>query len=193
AFAIGAALGERVVIVGVSTGATLATIAAFDAGGAQGSAVTSKAPRPDAFVFLSPNYGLKSASSQLILWPWASNWLPFVAGSERAWEPSSEDHGRYWTTRYPVQALFPMMASVASAASGPVESISVPTLVFLSDKDEVVSTEATRGVLKRWGGPQEIRLVDGAGDDHVIAGRILSPTRTSTLARTTAAWLETVR
>lgn len=184
AFAIGAALGERVAVLGVSTGATLATLAALD---------TDKAPRPSAFVFLSPNFGPKDPSARLLLWPWAENWLPLVVGQERAWEPTNEDHGRYWTERYPTRALFPMMASVQAASSGAVDSISVPTLAFISEADPIVSPAATREVLSRWGGPHEIRTVSGPGGRHVLAGRILSGTRTSTLAQDTARWLEGTR
>ncbi|MEO1334489.1 MAG: alpha/beta hydrolase, partial [Myxococcota bacterium] len=137
-------------------------------------------PAVDAYVLLSPNFGPKSAASGLLLWPWAERWVPLVVGSERSWEPEVPEQGKYWTTRYPVAALFPMMAVVQSARTAPFEKIAEPVLVLHSSQDEVVDPLAIEAAFMRMSAakPRRREMVSGPGNNHVIAGDVLSAGRT---------------
>ncbi|MEM7379280.1 MAG: alpha/beta fold hydrolase, partial [Pseudomonadota bacterium] len=77
ALAVGRAIGDRVVVVGTSTGGTLATLAAADA--AFG--------RIDATVLISPNYRVKAAGSALLTVPFARQLVPLLVGDTREWAP----------------------------------------------------------------------------------------------------------
>lgn len=99
ALAIGRRLGERVLIVATSTGATLATVALADPAGAADVAGA---------VFVSPNYRLASAAGALLDLPLARVWGPWVAGAEHGFTPLNAGHERWWTTRFPIEALFSM-------------------------------------------------------------------------------------
>lgn len=175
AIAIGHRLGDALVVLASSTGATLMTLVAVE-------------DQPDvfAYVFLSPNFGPRDPSARLLLLPWAERWVPLLVGAERSWVPVNEPHGRYWTTRYPMKALFPMMATVSAAANADVSGLRAPVLVLFSPDDPVVDPAATQAMLDRMTGSPLKRIipVDGPGDTHVLAGDILSPARTSTLADT---------
>jgi alpha-beta hydrolase superfamily lysophospholipase len=92
AMAIGARLGERVVLMGTSTGGSIAVLAALDPGyEAQVAAV----------VALAPNFALMSPQAWMLDLPWAARWLPSVMGAERSWEAPDEASARYWTTPLP--------------------------------------------------------------------------------------------
>lgn len=184
ALAIGRRLGERVLVIATSTGATLATVALADPAGAEGVAGA---------VFVSPNYRLASGAAQAILdAPFARQWAPLVAGAERAFEPLNAEHARWWTTRYPTAALFPMATLMRHARGIDPARIRVPLFLIRSPADRVVSAAETDRIAAAWGAPVRTLAPDlGPGDDphaHVVAGAILSPSQTAPLAAAVTDW-----
>ena len=179
---IGRRIGRRVVLLGCSTGATLdAYLSAYGV------------IEPDVHVWISPNFGPQSAAAELLLWPWARQWVPAVAGDERTWEPVNEEQGKYWTTRYPVDALFGMQALVEGARSAPIEGIHAPVLVVHSRDDPVIRPGAVVEAYERLGSANKHRLeMSGARDPHVLAGEIMSPGRTERVVEEVSAWLSSV-
>lgn len=182
AMGLGRRLGGRVVLIGTSTGGTLAALAALD------PALT---PDLAGIVLISPNFGLQSGLARLLDLPFADRWLPAVMGRERSFAPQNADHGRYWTTTYPTTALFPMRAVQRQAGAADYGAVRVPLLVLLAEGDRVVDPAATRAAVARWGGPARIEVIEGADDpdQHVIAGRILSPATTERAAELIAGWI----
>lgn len=187
ALAIGRLLGERVLVIGVSTGATLAVWLAQQPEAAAGTA----------WVLVSPNFAPATASAALINAPWGRQIASALVGPEYGFTPDSADHARYWTTRYPTEALFPMMAAVDLAARQPLQRWNAPVLMLLSPRDRVIDTDAARAAFARIGSglptPAPKRLVEvlDATDpgQHVIAGRIKSPGSTATLQREIVGWV----
>lgn len=184
ALAIGRRLGERVLVIATSTGATLVTVALADPGGAEGVAGA---------VFVSPNYRLASGAAQAILdAPFARHWGPLVAGAERSFEPVNEAHAKWWTTRYPTEALFPMATLMRHARGLDPAAIGVPLLVIQSPADRVVDAAETARMAAAWGGGARLIAPDlGPGDDpyaHVVAGEILSPSQTAPLTAAVVDW-----
>jgi alpha-beta hydrolase superfamily lysophospholipase len=178
------AAGDRVAVIATSTGATLATLALADPAMARDVA---------AAVFVSPNYGVNDPRAALLTWPAARLWLPWVAGAERRFTPRNDRHARYWTTRYPIEAVVPMAATVAAARALPPGAVEVPALFWFSDADRVVRADAIRSMAGGWGGPVRLRPVTpGPGDDpaaHVLAGDILSPGLTGPAVAEMTDWL----
>lgn len=169
ALEIGRRIGDRVVILGCSTGAALDAI---------GAAYWPQRVVA-AHVWVSPNFGAQAASARLLTWPWARTWIPWVAGDRRTWEPSNELHGRYWTTSYPIEAVFPMQALVDVAQVAPLDRIRSPTLVIHSTDDPVIRPEAVVDAFERLGTEVKERVpMTGVDDPHVLAGDILSPDNT---------------
>ena len=184
AVAIGQRLGERVIVIGTSTGGTVAAMGAFDRRIEQDVA---------GYVLISPNFRVANPAAALLTLPLARHWVALVAGAEREFEPSNEEHGRYWTTRYSTLALLPMAASVQAAGLLPFDETDVPALFMFSDADQVVDHSVTREVAESWGGPVEIWTPDlGEGDDafaHVIAGDIMSPGQTAPAVEAIVRWM----
>lgn len=184
ALAIGRQIGERVLVIGTSTGGSLITLALEDAAGRADVA---------GVVLVSPNFRVKAAGSSLLDWPFARFFVPLVTGSERYFAPENLDHGKWWTNRYPTVALMPMAAVARAAREAAVANISIPALFIFSDADAVVDATATRAVAARWGGSVSLWPVDmGPRDDrksHIIAGDILSPSQTDPVVRRIHEWL----
>ncbi|MEM8789477.1 MAG: alpha/beta hydrolase [Pseudomonadota bacterium] len=182
ALEIGRRIGERVIVMGTSTGGTLAALA-----------LAEGAPNVAGVVMVSPNFEIVAEGAQMLTWPFARQFVPLVAGRERFFAPENAAHGRWWTTRYPTVAVLPMAALVKAARAAAVETIEVPALFVFADADRVVSAERTRRVAARWGGPVTLWPVDlGPEDDrvaHVVAGDILSPGQTASVTERILEWV----
>jgi len=172
AVAIGARLGEQVVLVGTSTGGTLATWAASR---------RETHGRLAALVLISPNFHPHDHSARLLLAPWGGFIARRLIGRERCFEPVSEDQQRHWTTCYPVSALEPMMALVEHVRTMDMSGIDVPVLVVYSPADQVVDPlETERAILAMKSARVEAWPYGGAEDpeQHLLAGDIVSPAST---------------
>ena len=187
AMAVGRALGDRVVVVGTSTGATLAALLAAE---------PAMAPHREGLAgvaLIAPNFAVANPAARLLSMPAARVWAPWVAGAERSFEALNPDHGARWTTTYPTVALLPMQALVDHAAAMDVSRADVPALFRFDPADRVLDHAVTERVAAEWGGPALVQRVDTApGDDpfrHVIAGDILSPGATEATVGALSAWI----
>lgn len=175
ALAIGRRLGEKVIVLSVSTGGTLATwLAAWD-----------RSEDVLAYILISPNFMPAKAESRLLMLPWAKILVPLVYGKIWHWTPVNALHGQYWTTDYPMAANITMMGLVQFVRKLDFSQMRRPVLVCLSHKDEVVNPHETEKYYARIGTAIKQKIViDDAQDprQHVIAGDILSPNTTQRIA-----------
>ena len=182
AVAIGRKLGERVVVMATSTGASLATWAA-----------TQPVLMRDVagLVQFSPNYGIQAPGSVLLTMPWAEQLVRLIVGERRAFETRNELHRQFWTYEYPSAALLPMASLVRLANATDPAAAKLPSLFVYSPLDTVIRPELVSEMASQWGGPATtIEVIDD--DDpshHVIAGDALSPSTTGRLATQTAEWI----
>lgn len=172
ALAIGRTLGERVIVVGTSTGGTLALWLA------QQESAESIA----AMLLISPNLGPRNRQGELLAGPWGAELLSGLVGDTYEWQPANDAQRRYWTWRYPARALLPMMALVREVRDSPLESIRLPTYVLYSPDDRVVHPDEIERAFSRLGSP--IKTLESFPDAqdrsrHVLAGDILAPQDTS--------------
>ncbi len=184
AVAAGRVAGERVILIGTSTGGTLAALGAADAELAGALA---------GVVLISPNFRIANPMAELLGWPYARYWLPPVTGLERSFVPVNEGHATHWTTRYPSVSTLPLGALVAHANAQDFAATRVPVLMLFSDSDLVVDHKATRSVAEVWGGdvtlvPLDLPETGADPSHHVIAGDILSPAMTATVTRAILDW-----
>ncbi len=176
ALEIGWRIGEKVIIIGTSTGGTLATwLAAFE--------------RSDdilAYILISPNFMPNKSIAKLLTWPWAKYLLPLMFGKTYRWKPKNLRHGQYWTTSHPVDAVFQMMALVQFVRNTDLSKIQTPALFFLSRQDRLVNPKETENIYDRFGSSVKKKVyIDNSQDPnhHVIAGEILSPNTTEPIAQ----------
>lgn len=186
ALAAGRHIGDKVVVIATSTGATLAVAAALD---------PELAQNMDALVMVSPNFGINNPLAPLLTLPGARYWLPPLAGRDRSFPARNEDHAKFWTNAYPSVAVLPMAALVDRVAKMDVSKANVPSLFWYSEDDVVVRPDLTNTVAEAWGGPVSVQKVVMTIEDdpnaHVVAGDIMSPSQTGFAVAEILSWLNT--
>jgi len=176
AFEIGRSLGDKVIVIGTSTGGTLATWLAEQP---NTEAVAS-------YVFISPNYGPIERLSEVLAWPWGEQLTPLFVGQEFSWTPANEQQARYWTHRYPSKALVPMMRLVKFVRESRLEHIHTPVLVIYSPNDKVINVQKIEQAYAQMGARvKAIKPVTRNVNplNHVLAGDILAPENTASVAK----------
>lgn len=175
ALTIASRLGEKVVVIGTSTGATLAAAMlghpAMDA--------------VDTIVMLSPNIAPRDPAAAWLTRPAGPLLARILAGETRSWQPHNEAQGLYWTTSYPMTAAIEMMRLVDLANRQLPARISQRLLVFYSKDDEVISPTAALAAYEATDAPQKavIEITDpGDPSHHVLAGDVLSASKTRQIA-----------
>lgn len=182
--AVAEGLGRRVVILGMSTGATLAAMAACE---------PQRGSRIAGVILISPNFALRRKAADVLKVPLARLVLRILGNPVRGFVPRNQLHRDGWTYSYPVAALLPVVALLRRARAGNYRSATVPALILWSVSDRIVDHRATVKVIRMWGGRVTVRHVrPGPSDDpdaHVIAGNALSPHLTNDLVAIIARWL----
>ncbi|WP_299021246.1 alpha/beta hydrolase [uncultured Tepidimonas sp.] len=180
---IGHAIGERVLLIGTSTGATLGAWLA---------------QRPDAAgvpierqVWISPNFGPQDKRTEWLTGPWGAQIAQAITGGTVGKPADDPRIEAGWTRVYPVQALLPMMALVERVRAGDWAAVRTPVLVLFSSRDRTVDPQQTASVFVRLGSPVKVmEAVEDSTDpeQHVLAGEIRSPGTTSRLAERIVRW-----
>ena len=140
AYRIGAKIGERVLLIGTSTGGTLSTW-------------LSAQPLADkllANILISPNFAVKSSGTWLLknsvgLW-----FAKKISGEYRSFEPLNEFHAQYWTERYPIEALVPMLKLLDEVDDLDKSTITAPQLLVYSPDDKVVDIDKALKTMKEF-------------------------------------------
>jgi pimeloyl-ACP methyl ester carboxylesterase len=185
AMAIGRMIGEKVIIIATSTGAGLSTWAATQPELSKDVA---------AMVFVSPNYGVQASGSFLLTMPWGRQLANLIIGPEREFAPVNEAHGKYWTPKYPTNAVLPMAAQTKLARDVRVEDIKISTLFIFAETDKVVRPDLTKERIARWGAKTDTLVIDKPDDpyQHVVAGDALSPSKTEETAVKMIAFIQSL-
>ena len=178
-------VGDRVVVIGTSTGATLAAYV-----------LAEEAPSEavEAVVMISPNIEVANPAGALLEMFGARIWVPWIAGAQRSFEPINEGQATYWTTQYPTVATVSMGTLLRETRARDYSAMEIPALFMLSDEDQVISAPAARDFAGRWGGDVTlipVAVPEEGGDPfhHVIAGDILSPALTDRTVENIVNWL----
>lgn len=185
AIRVGEAIGDSLIIVGLSTGGTLAAAAALD---------PDLNRRWKAQVWISPNFAVADSRSDMLLWPWGHVLLRLVQGDTYSWEPQNEKHAAIGNTEYDSRVLIEVVSLADAVQEMPFEDIETPTLLIYSKDDLVVDPEVTEELYARMTSRRDSIVVRRALDHnmHVIVGDALGPENTIPLARRTEEWLKSL-
>lgn len=178
ALQVGAVIGRRVVLIGMSTGAALAV------------AEVAQRPSVAALVLLVPNFWPRDRGVSVLLTPAGALCARLLVGRYRDLSGRDELQDRYWTTRHHSRSLVPMMQAVRDARRAALEAIHCPTLVVYTEQDEVVSVAAIKAAYARLGSRRK-RLLDLPGAErHELASAIQAPATVPTLTAAVARFLK---
>ena len=175
AIEIGNRIGNKVIVIGTSTGSTLATWLALQEKGKNISAI----------ILMSPNYYSAESNIKLVLLPWGKKIAEAMIGKVRHWEPRNPLHEKYWANDYSTAAILPMVGLVDIVDKADLNNIKVPTLMIYSSKDKVISVPSLKDTFERLGSSNKQLIEFNETEDpdfHALAGDLLSPSSTNDLA-----------
>ncbi|MGN0934052.1 alpha/beta hydrolase [Falsigemmobacter intermedius] len=190
ALSVGAAIGERVLVIATSQGASVLTAGLGTPGPRE---ALPFADRIAGVVMIAPNFRLadplRAFASDL---PGAGVIMPLLIGDTIRAEVRSPEHEKFWNTSYPTRSALPMARLLRAARAAETQAIDLPLLLLRSPQDKVVSNAATDKVIGPWKGPVErVEFPKVPGMDagaHVIAGRIRSPGMTEAVVAAITRW-----
>jgi len=165
ALAVGRRIGRRVVLIGTSTGALLAAMAALEDNSSDIAAL----------VLLSPNFGLRDWRAKFISGPLGRALARFVLGKEHSFHPDSIGHAEFWTTHYPSQAVVALMDLLNHARSIDLGKLKMPVLVIYTDQDTVVDVAAIRDRFDEIQAPTKLIIDLPEASRHELTGDALAP------------------
>lgn len=174
AYEIGQAIGKRVVVISVSTGGTLAAWLATQ----------PFAKDMLANIMLSPNFGIKSRSGEIVRWPWGFALAKFMSGPYREFTPQSELHKKYWTERYPIEAVVPLVKLVDLVRALDFSQVTTPHLLIYSPNDRVIRVDRVQEFAAKLSSAavQQVPFLESTDPyQHVLAGDACSASSNSSM------------
>lgn len=183
ALQVGARIGKKVIVVGLSTGASLGILATERA---VRDGTLGMEWRPAAQIWLSPNFEVRSGGSALLmpetLAPFAVDLVQMVLGTHREFAAINDLQRERWTTRYRSEGVVEMFRVLRALRDFEISKAAiskVPTLVVYSRHDDVVSVAAILNRSQEVAGPF-LKLVETkVATRHEMVSRAFSPERVS--------------
>lgn len=185
ALKIGELLGDKVIIIGTSTGATLA--AWLNA--------QPQAKNVAATISISPNFGVKSKTASLAQSKFGLWLAKKINGDYYSFAPINEFHARYWTERYPLEAVVPMLDLVDEVQSLDKSRITTPQLIVYSPNDQVVDVQDIRETAVKMTGTSVTITPFTISKDpaqHVLVGELSSLSEVDDLLKLILGFLKQV-
>jgi alpha-beta hydrolase superfamily lysophospholipase len=179
ALAVGRRIGERVVLIGTSTGALLATMAALE----------DNSPRIAALVLLSPNFRIRDWRAKFISGPLGRLFARIIIGSEYSFRPDSRGHAEFWTSHFPAEGMVALMDLMNYARSIHLDNLKTPTLIIYTDKDSVVDTRAIQDRFDEIAGTPKLIVDLPEASRHELTGDALAPETVLPVVRRITAFL----
>jgi pimeloyl-ACP methyl ester carboxylesterase len=181
AMAIGLQLGEKLILMGTSTGGTLALQLA--------------ATYPDkvhSLLLLSPNIAINDPNAWLLNNPWGLQIAHLVKGKYNVASDTSAVYKQYWTYKYRMEAAVQLEELLeTSMRSSLFEKVKQPVLLLYYYKDEehqdpVVKVSAMQRMFRQLGTPENLKREMALPEtgDHVMGSPIKSKDVTSVLNET---------
>lgn len=171
AVAIGKSIGNKLIIMATSTGATLASyLAASD-------------PEIEALILTAPNFDIYDTNSRMLVGPWGLELFRYMMGGNyREW-PASKEARKYWTNKNRIESHIAIRELLNQTMSKETfQAIDQPSYLcyYYRDQDnmdKVISIEAVKKFASQMSTPKEklwIREFANARG-HVISSSIMNP------------------
>ena len=154
ALAIGQLIGDRVVVVAMSTGVPLVLESVdrrvrLSGGHAPPLKLAS-------LVLLSPNYDLAAFGSSLLATRFGVFFAKHLVGDYYEFKTENEFHRERWTSRYRSEGLHAMMSVVRNSDRIDLHQITIPVMTIYTSKDDVVSVRRIEERSHEFGGAYQL-------------------------------------
>jgi esterase/lipase len=171
AYAIGKKLGKKVILVGTSTGGTVAL------------KLAATYPEINSLILLSPNVAINDKNAWLLNNPWGLQIARrVVGGDERKVDDRTDEYKKYWYTNYRLESLVELEEFIESSMLKPTfQKVKQPVLLLYYYKNEleqdpVVRVDAMLKMYDELGTPNNLKqkvAIPNAGN-HVMGSYITS-------------------
>lgn len=166
------AMGDEIVLVGMSTGATLSILSALE-----------DPSHLAGLALLSPNFGVVNGQVSLLTWPWGVKLATMVTGnSYHSWEPENQERAKLWTTRYSLDVVAQMQELVEVTTSRSFANLDPPTIFVHATEDKVVRIDRMKEAFERWGSKTKSFVELPGSTRHELAGTTIAPELSTPLA-----------
>ena len=169
AYAIGKKLGKRVILVGTSTGGTLAL------------QLAAQYPEINSLVLLSPNIAINDDKAWLLNNPWGLQIARKVTGSnERILEGKTPAYKKYWYTNYRLESVVALEELLESTMTQEIfAKVKQPVLMLYyykneQEQDPVVRVDAMLKMFDELGSAEKQKIALPNAGNHVIGSNITS-------------------
>jgi alpha-beta hydrolase superfamily lysophospholipase len=181
AMAIGRRIGDSVIVIATSTGATLALEMAVE----DPSLIA-------AMVLVSPNHDPQDARARFVSGPLGRPLARLIGGSHYGFTPSNAAHAELWTPRYRSEAIPAMMDLVNHERSLDLSVLRLPVLTLYTTHDDVVRVDLIESRHAELGSRRK-RIVDvKEATRHEMASTALAPAVVAPVVREIVAFLREV-
>ncbi len=169
AYSIGKKLGKKVIIVGTSTGGTLAL------------QLAATYPEVNSLVLMSPNIAINDDKAWLLNNPWGLQIARKVTGNnERIVEGKTPEYKKYWYTNYRLESVVELEELLESAMTPELfAKVKQPVLMLYyykneQEQDPVVKVDAMLTMFSELGSAQKQKIALPNTGNHVIGSSITS-------------------
>jgi len=169
ALAIGRQLGNRVIVVGTSTGALLAMQLANE---------SRDSVSPAALVLISPNHEPADWRGRFVAGPFGPRLARLIGGAYHGFKPANAAQAELWTTRYRSEGVAALMDLVLYAQTIDVSKIRIPVLTLYTHTDDVVRIDLIQSRHTQFGSRSKEIVDVPEATNHVLAGAAMGPRAT---------------
>ena len=170
AYAVARRLGKKVIVMGTSTGGTLAL------------QLASTYPEIHSLILLSPNIAINDPNAWVLNNHWGLQVAHLVKGKYNESKDTSATYKKYWSSRYRMEGAVELQELLEKTMKASLfEKIKQPVLLLYYYKDEdhqdeVVKVSAMQRMFRQLGTPAEMKKEQAmpTTGDHVIGSWIKS-------------------
>ena len=164
AWEIGAAIGRKVILIGMSTGCP------------QAAWCTTIKPQTAALIMISANFWpAKRIRAALLLAPFGYLLARVFIGKYHDLSSDPQPDSKFYTNPHHVKSLITMMKMVQLGRKAALESITCPSLMIYTEEDKVVSVSAIKKAYARLGSLSKKLVNIEAAKDHELGSTIRAP------------------
>lgn len=170
-------LGNKIVVMGASTGSSIALLA-NSARGMNVESINQPVPEISNLVLISPNLGPADPLAEILLWPGIGKLLvSIVEGPYRSYEVTNPAELYCWDSTHHSDGLYPMMQVVDWARKLSFKDLQTPAMVIYDPQDQVVNQQKTLELMGQaaHGTVQFYEMNSQDQEHHNMASQIKAP------------------